>query len=201
MKPSSAPGKSDFSRKGVYLSVGFLSSAGEFDFDRVDETLDLPIVPNIDETTSVEGDGMSLRVGFRTSENFAFEILLDFASYDMTEDTPGIEFDGSIDTVMLGFNGKIYIPIERFEPYALFGVGFGTIDVSSDYNDGVNFVSGSTSFSAFDLKFGFGMDIYAHRNFAVFLEWAFNMGFGFDGGSRSYFGVTNDLTFGAMFRF
>ena len=185
----------------MYLSVGILSSDGEYDFERTDETFDLPVVPNLDEMTTVEGDGMSLRLGFRTNENFAFEILLDFASYDMTEDTPGFEFDGSVDTFTLGFNGKVYIPIQRVEPYFLFGLGFGTADVESEYNDGVNFISGSTSFSAFNFKFGLGVDIYAHRNFAVFLEWALNMGFGFDASARTYTAFSGDIVFGAMFRF
>ena len=200
-KTASAPGKNDFSRKGAYLSVGFLSSAGEFDFERTDEAFDIPLVPNIDETTSVEGEGMSLRVGFRTSESFAFEILFDFASYDMTEETPGIEFDGTIDTFTLGFNGKVYIPVQRVEPYFLFGIGIGSAAVQSDYNNGTIFVSESASMTTMNLKFGLGMDIYAHRNFAIFLEWAMNMGFGFDYTSHSYVGVTSDIVFGAMFRF
>ena len=90
-----------------------------------------------------------------------------------------------LDVFTFTFNAKGHVPLGRFQPYAMLGIGGSVWDSNVTNSD-----------SGFAARFGFGLDYYLTQN------WALNTGW-------SYVTVTGDidgldyhnLMFGAQYRF
>ena len=102
--------------------------------------------------------------------------------------TPGIKVKGApgkLDPLVYTVNVRGYLPLGRFQPYAVFGIGGMTMDFSAVKNR-----------SAFVTKFGVGLDYYATEHVALVASWNYNLATGdLDGFSF------NTLSFGAQYKF
>jgi opacity protein-like surface antigen len=129
---TAAQAQEDFSRPGAYMGIGL--ALGVDAWDGVD--LDTPI-------------GIDVLLGYRATPNMAVEAEIEYLN--------GFEPDGapSLDALTATANLKAYLPMDRFQPFALVGMGMTTYWISS------------FSETAFSMRFGGGADYYLSENISL----------------------------------
>jgi opacity protein-like surface antigen len=139
--PVWAQAQDDFGRMGPYL--GLAGSVGIF--PELDDDLD-------DIGGDVEaGLGLNARAGYRVHPHFAAEAEFEWVNADIeVSGNDAGDFDTFIGTV----NGKAFLLTERFQPFAM--IGLGGLGVRGD---------GDSGDSGFAARFGGGIDVYITRNF------------------------------------
>jgi opacity protein-like surface antigen len=133
----------DFERPGLYGAMNGVYSVETFD--------DVPssIVDN--------AIGVSIRGGYRFNSMLAAEM-----QYEYSGDFSDI--GGDFAEHLWTMNGKVYLPLDRFQPYALFGMGL----VVGAFDPGSN----EESFVA---RVGGGVDMYFNEQFGLLAEVLYNM--------------------------
>lgn len=127
--------------------------------------------------------GAGLKFGYRASPHVAVELIAESVKgFRIAERAAR----SNLDLLNFGFMGKYYFMTERFQPYAVAGVGLARSDVRNfDYDHDGGFLRG-----------GLGADFYLTTNFALFAEANYN---------RMMGGVSDlhhaDLQVGVIFRF
>ena len=133
------------------------------------------------EDASVDDSwGFEFRGGYRFNDYLAVEGEYDYLDgFDMKVPIPlfgrkRFTFDGGLVTA----NVKAYLPLGRFQPYAIFGAGVMWADLRTSYP--VGWVCGpwwcSSAYARIDnstsfvLKYGVGTDIHIDDNWAITLD-------------------------------
>lgn len=160
----------DFTHPGGYIVVGGLN--GFENFDRTEDA-------DIDDAW-----GYQFRGGYRFNDHFALEGEFDgLDGFDMKFDMPENGRQKlTVDSFIITANLKAYLPLGRFQPYALLGAGVMWADIRTSYPVGTICrpgywgwwcsnvyarVDGGTSFA---MKFGAGADIHLSKNWAITLD-------------------------------
>lgn len=133
----------DFERPGAYAALNGVYSVETFD--------------NVPSSIVDNGVGASGRLGYRFNGSFAAEM-----QYEYSGDFSDIGGDFAEHLVTL--NGKIYLPLDRFQPYALLGMGLavGAFDPGSNEESFVGRVGG-------------GVDMYFNERFGLLAEAVYNI--------------------------
>ncbi len=162
---AAAQAQEDFSRPGFYVGTGLALGVEAWD-DAGFLPAEVPL-------------GVDAWLGYRVTPNMAVEAEIEYLN--------GFEPDGvpSIDALTVTGNLKAYLPMDRFQPFALVGLGMTNYDIAGLGNE-----------SAFTVRFGGGADYYFTENIAV-------------GAKVSYALMTGNLdglnyvsfTIGAQYRF
>jgi len=164
-----------FSRRGFYLGVGGAYGVDFFEDTIKDAAADKGVYISLSDT-----GGVNARVGYRLASWFALEGMyewmdnfkaeVDAIDIDAEEPLPlGIKLaDYTTHTVTL--NAKLLLPIWRFHPYLLLGIGAQYYDL-----DAPSLVQG-TSFDFTDSGWavagrpGVGLDAYITKNILLNVE-------------------------------
>ncbi len=145
-----AQGEDDFAREGLYLQV-----SGFFALEAYRDT----------GAANFENDGgVDLRLGYRTSPNFAAEIEAEWV-HEFEASTGAGKID--TDTWTTGINARFFALTGQVQPFALVGINVMSVDLDP---------GGRSTDWAF--RFGGGLDLYATRNFALSLEATYVWGVG-----------------------
>lgn len=165
-------GDKGFSRRGFYLGVGGSYGANFFEDTIEDAAEEEGFKVSIDNTWGVNG-----RVGYRLASWFAlegmYEWMDDFESkvdgvIGADSDLLGAKVDYATHTFTL--NAKFLVPIWRFQPYLLLGIGgqYYDLDAKGTFADvGFDFSQKGWSFAG---RPGAGLDVYITRNILVNFE-------------------------------
>lgn len=139
----------DYARRGALLAL-----AGVYGVDTFGESA---------FSYSVDGSlGVTGGAGFRCHRFASVEVEAEWLDgFDGTASSGGVPFGQvRIDPVVVTTNVKGYWPMERYQPFLLFGVGAMTADVETR-SPGTTFVDGDFETA---LRFGTGIDVYATPN-------------------------------------
>ena len=151
----------DFSRSGFYAGGG-LSYATDLYEDEIEDALNTGFDVDIDDTF-----GVNARVGGRFLRFIAIEIQYEWLdSYDININNAGGR--SRVDAQTLTGNLKLYLPIQRFQPYLLAGVGFQRYEIDNNYFNGTV----QTQDDDIDLagRVGLGFDAYLTENIVFYAE-------------------------------
>lgn len=147
----------EFNRPGPYLGVG--GSYMVSGFQDGDGTASLDFGNTL---------GWNARGGYRFNEFFAAEGVYeygdDFGAHQML---PGAR----IRTNAFSINGKLIVPLQRFQPYLMGGVGF----LNSDADTRISAFDDDAEGIGFAGRFGGGVDLYATENVALYLDAAYTV--------------------------
>jgi opacity protein-like surface antigen len=164
--------KDDFARRGWLVGVAGSSAFETFEDDAES---DFQNVLGPDVNLSVDDSiGFNGRVGYRCHRRFSAEVeveWLDGFSSDLTE--PGVDQLAKVDyePVVVTTNVKGYFLTGRYQPFLLVGAGAMTADTKLREPVGLSFTGlDSESDTAFVMRFGGGIDLYATKNVVVSLE-------------------------------
>ena len=148
-----APAEDEFNRPGAYVGVGGSD-----------------LVEGFQGRTADGGFGNSLglnaRAGYRFDEFLATEGIYEYADDFGADAANG---HGSIQTQTLTVNAKLLLPLGRFQPYLIGGVGGMYADAAKRIEhtganaDGWGFVG----------RFGSGVDVWATEHVSLYLEAAY----------------------------
>ena len=159
---SSAQAESpDFSRAGFYLGGG-LSYATDLYEDEIEDALNTGFGVDIDDTF-----GVNVRVGGRFFRFVALELQYEWLdSYDININNAGGR--SRVDAQTFTGNLKLYLPIQRFQPYLLAGIGFQRYEIDNDYFNGTV----RTQDDDIDLagRLGLGFDAYLTEHVVFYAE-------------------------------
>ena len=147
-----------YSRLGWYVGLGGSYAVQDFEISKLDGL-------TVTDSDFDDSWGINGRVGYRFDKYFAGEVAItyyDTFDGDVTIPPTGKE-DADFDAFSVMINGKIYPWHDRYQPYALFGLGLFDVTIESK---GIVDETGNDSLLA--LQFGAGIDIYATEN------WLFN---------------------------
>jgi opacity protein-like surface antigen len=158
LSSGAARAEDEFNRPGPYVGVGgsymvsgFQGGAANGDFG---DTL-----------------GFNARGGYRLNDFWALEGIYEYGDdFGARQVAPG----ASIQTNAFTVNGKLMLPLGRFQPYLEGGVGF--VNANADRSlretkwnvDGTNFAG----------RFGAGVDVYATENIALYTDAAYTIPIG-----------------------
>ncbi len=158
----------DFGSNGLYLGGGV--ALGFENFDTVNVNFD-------------NGTGLDFWLGLRLAKVVALEGQIQWLPGMAPSAAPGI------DTRPLVYTGNIkgYLPLGRFQPYGLFGLGGLTTTPDRP---------GLPTRTDFVTKYGAGVDLYITKNIAAVASWSYILTTGAVSG-----GDFNTLTFGAQVSF
>jgi opacity protein-like surface antigen len=133
----------DFERPGLYGALNGVYSVETFD--------------NVPSSIVDNAVGVSMRGGYRFNSMFAAEM-----QYEYSGDFSDI--GGNFAMHLVTMNGKVYLPLDRFQPYALVGMGFGVGAFDPGSNE-----------ESFLVRLGGGMDMYFNEQFGLLAEMTYNM--------------------------
>jgi len=127
---------------GSYLVEGFQDRTGRGDFGN--------------------SLGFNARGGYRFNDFFAAEGIYEYGD----DFGSGRLANSDIQTNAFTVNGKLLLPLERFQPYLEGGVGFLNANADGPVANSAFDASG-TSFAG---RFGSGVDVWATENVSLFLD-------------------------------
>jgi opacity protein-like surface antigen len=114
--------------------------------------------------------GGNARFGYRTNEIFAVEGVYeygdDFGAHQV------VPRGARIRTNSFSVNGKLIVPVGRFQPYLMGGVGFLNADADPSIADRSSWDADGTSFMG---RFGGGVDLWATENVALYVDTAYTI--------------------------
>lgn len=146
---ASSASAQDYGRPGLYAGVNGVAA-----FDSID---------GVPGDLLDNGIGASGRVGYRFMPMIAGELQVEYSGDFI--DCCGADLSETLVTV----NGKVYFLQQRFQPYALVGLGGGFVDTSG---------LGGLDESGFVAKVGGGLDFYINESFGVMFDAVYNIGTG-----------------------
>lgn len=118
--------------------------------------------------------GFNVRGGYRFNEFIAvegiYEYMDDFGTGRQT--VAGTSVTADAKTNAFSINGKLILPLSRFQPYLTGGVGFLNSDAELKIA-GQHFNGSGTSFAG---RFGAGLDVFATEHISLYAETAYTMG-------------------------
>jgi opacity protein-like surface antigen len=149
----------DYSRTGFYVGGG-LTYATDLYEDEIQDQVGFAV--DIDDTF-----GANARAGARFFRFVGVELQYEWLdSYDIK--IPNAGGKAKVDTQTATINLKLYLPIKRFQPYLLGGIGFQRYEL-----DG-NFFNGTVQFKQDEYemagRLGVGIDLYFTENVVFFFE-------------------------------
>ena len=151
----------DFSRPGFYVGGG-ISYATDLYEDEIEDALNTGFGVDIEDTF-----GVNTRVGGRFFRFVALELQYEWLdSYDINIDNAGGR--SRVDAQTFTGNLKLYLPIQRFQPYVLAGIGFQRYEIDNNYFNGTV----RTQDDDIDLagRVGLGFDAYLTENVVFYAE-------------------------------
>ncbi len=158
---SGASGRPDFSRAGFYAGGG-LSYATDLYEDEIEDALNTGFGVDIDDTF-----GVNLRLGGRFFRFVALELQYEWLdSYDINIANAGGR--SRVDAQTFTGNLKLYLPIQRFQPYLLAGIGFQRYEIDNDYLIGP-FRSQDDDIDLAG-RVGLGFDVYLTEHIVFYAE-------------------------------
>jgi opacity protein-like surface antigen len=167
-----AQAQEDFSRPGFYVGTGLALGVEAWD-DNGLLAMEVPI-------------GVDTWLGYRATPNLAVEVEIEYLNgFDPLVDPMDESQERiSMDALTATGNLKAYLPVDRFQPFVLVGIGMTTYWISS------------FSETAFSMRFGGGADYYLTENIALGMKATFVLMTGnLDGADYVSF------TWGAQYRF
>jgi opacity protein-like surface antigen len=157
---SVAPGNpADFSRAGAFVGLGFNWQVPGFQGPFQSE----------DYGNSL---GLNARGGYRFYDWLAAEAIIEYAN-DFSPRAPGTTAD-SISLLSTTVNGKLILPLERFQPYLEGGLGLLRADTGNSFAGSVN-VKATGNNVGFIGRIGAGIDFYLTRHVSVFVDNSWTM--------------------------
>ena len=151
----------DYGRFGAYLGAGFSYSTDLYE-DEIDDALGTGFSVDVDESV-----GANARLGLRLLSFAAIELQYEWLdTYDIN--IPNAGGQSSVDVQTLTANLKLFLPIRRFHPYLLAGIGYQNYELEHDYFNS----SVVSQDEEIDLagRLGLGFDVYLTESVVVFLE-------------------------------
>lgn len=165
--------EADFGRTGFYIGVGGAVTALMDAEERLEDDLPVGGLADVDVSPSF---GVNGRGGYRFHPHFAAELEVDWHSpFDVdysigTEDIVKAELEPLVFTA----NTKGYLFKDRFQPYAVIGIGVMTAEfevTEIDIEDPVGFaVKDSERSTGFAARFGGGADLYITEHVVINAE-------------------------------
>lgn len=156
-----ASGRPDFSRTGFYVGGGF-SYATDLYEDEISDALDTGFSVDVDDTF-----GFNARAGGRFFRFVALEIQYEWLdTYDIK--IPNAGGRSQVDVQTVTGNLKLYLPIQRFQPYVLAGIGFQRYEIDNNYFNGTI----RSQDDDYDLagRVGLGFDLYLTEHVVFYAE-------------------------------
>lgn len=155
----------DYSRAGFYIGGGF-SYATDLYEDEIEGALPSGFKVDIDDNF-----GANARAGFRISSFFALELQYDWIdTYDITATDADVSGQSAIDVQTLTANVKLYLPIQRFHPYMLAGIGYQRYQIeTSSSPETVRLKNLDYVFAG---RLGLGFDVYLTDHVLFYAEGA-----------------------------
>jgi len=133
---------------GSYMVSGFQDGAASGDFG---DTL-----------------GFNARGGYRIDDYWAIEGIYEYGDdFGARQVAPG----AGIQTNAFTVNGKLLVPLGRFQPYLMGGVGF----VNANADRALRQTGWDVDGTSFAGRFGGGVDLYATENVAIYLDAAYTI--------------------------
>jgi opacity protein-like surface antigen len=164
--------KEDFARRGWFVGV-----AGSYAIETFEDEAesDFQSVLGPDVNLSVDDSfGFNGRVGYRCHRRFSAEVeveWLDGFKSDLTQ--PGFDQLAKVDyePIVVTTNVKGYFLTGRYQPFLLVGAGAMTADMKLREPIGLAFTGlHSESDTAFVMRFGGGIDLYATENVVLSVD-------------------------------
>ena len=154
--------ESEFGRTGFYVGVGgALTKLLDAD-DALREELSLPSSVDVDVKYSYGANG---RGGYRFHSHFAAELEVGWHHrFDADFETGALEIaKATVEPWVVTANTKGYLFKDRFQPYAVLGLGVMTAEfkIKDTTGSGLSRTDRSTGFAA---RFGGGADMYITRH-------------------------------------
>lgn len=160
----------DWARTGPYFGVSavggtFITAPDNYEKQFVAlglEVLPDPPLPAIDNDLDHDAAaGFDIYLGWRLHKYVAAELEVEYLP-EVKFDEDGGDF---VEAETLVFSGAVrgILPLGRFEPYVLGGIGFMDADVDDVRNLGVILDEGTD----LAIRFGGGFDFHLHRNVAL----------------------------------
>ena len=146
----------DYSRTGFYLAGGATYATDLYE-DEVEDQVGFNV--DIDD-----GWGANARVGARFWRIVALELQYEWLdSYDIK--IPNAGGRAKVDTQTATLNLKLYLPIKRFQPYVLGGVGYQRFELEG--NSVIPFKQDEYELAG---RLGLGFDLYITKHLVFFAE-------------------------------
>lgn len=165
----------DFGRSGFYIGLGgALTHLMDAD-RRLEDEFEGVFSDELPPDHSVEADaktsfGLNGRGGYRFHPHFAAELEVDWHSPFDVEFLVGTEEQDRIELEPLVFtaNTKGYLFKDRFQPYAVLGIGLMTAELQFKRRDGS--LVEDERFTGFAARFGGGADLYITEHIVLNAE-------------------------------
>jgi opacity protein-like surface antigen len=174
--------KDDFARRGWLVGVAGSYAIETFQ-DDAESDFQSPQVLGPEVNLSVDDSfGFNGRVGYRCHRRFSAEVeveWLDGFSSDLTQ--PFVDGLAKVDyePVVVTTNVKGYFLTGRYQPFLLVGAGAMTADTKVRNPVGLAFTGvRSESDTAFVMRFGGGIDLYATENVVLSIDADYVLPFG-----------------------
>jgi opacity protein-like surface antigen len=161
--------EADFGRTGFYIGVGgaltsLLDPADRLEEEFADAGLSLA------DAKANASFGANGRVGYRFHSHFATEVEADWHyAFDIKGEYGTSDGEGEVKPLVFTANLKGYLFKDRFQPYAIVGVGAMTAEVEIDEIDDIP-VGYSERYTGFAARLGGGADMYITENIVINAE-------------------------------
>ena len=161
--------KDDFGRTGFYIGVGgALTDLMEAE-GRIENEFSNRGLGSVDADVN-SSFGLNGRGGYRFHPHFSAELEIDWHSPFSADIAFGLEdvVEAEVEPLVFTANTKGYLFKDRFQPYAVVGIGLMTADLNIHNSSGVLVAEErSTGFAA---RFGGGVDMYVTEHIVLNAE-------------------------------
>jgi opacity protein-like surface antigen len=149
----------DYARTGLYVGAG-LTYATDLYEDEIEDQVGFSV--DIDDTF-----GANARLGARFLRFVGFEVQYEWLdTYDIKIQNAGGK--AKVDTQTLTANLKLYLPLSRFQPYALGGIGYQRYELDGSFFNGtIQFKQDEYAVAG---RLGVGFDLYITEHVVFFAE-------------------------------
>ena len=155
----STTGEPAFNQPGLYVFIG---GSVSIDMEAESKAESRSVAgSDVDEVVGFKG-----KIGYRPLEWWAAEVEIEYLT--------GIDIDSSnsndaeLEYLTATLNGKLYIPFDSVEPFAVLGVGVLRADL--DYKSGLN---SDTDNAGVAIRMGSGIDFYLSDHLAMVVDAAY----------------------------
>jgi opacity protein-like surface antigen len=169
----------DFARRGWQIGVAGTYAFETFENDaekKFKSDFRLPATASVDNSFGFNG-----RVGYRCHERFSAEVHVEWLDgFDVEASSAGFGdiADYKAEPIVVTANAKGYLLTGRYQPFLLVGGGVMTADLNLEDNYSLFPISRTESETAFTMRFGGGIDLYATKNAVVSLDATYVLPFG-----------------------
>jgi opacity protein-like surface antigen len=151
----------DYSRTGFYVGGGVAYATDLYE-DEIEDALNTGFDVDIEDTF-----GLDVRGGWRFLRFLAVELQYEWLDeYDIKVGNAGGK--SKVDTQTVTANLKVYLPIKRFQPYVLGGIGFQRYEIEHNYFNGtIRLQQDDYDFAG---RVGLGFDVYLTEHVVFYAE-------------------------------